>query len=110
MCWSIGDGVADNFADFEGAGLVEEEHGCCCRCSRSFAYGVQASDWVWMEFGEEACHKSMVDSWDCKQKFEVCEYREVGIKERRVDVGGLEDSRAYLPVTAFVGGRLPKQK
>jgi hypothetical protein len=27
-----------------------------------------------------------------------------------VDVGGLEDSRAYLPVTAFVGGRLPKQK
>jgi len=30
----------------------------------------------------------MVDSWDGEQIFEVCEYTEVGIKERRVDVGG----------------------
>ncbi len=38
----------------------------------------------------------MVDSWDDEQIVEVCEYREVGIKEQRVDVGGLEDSRAHL--------------
>lgn len=24
--WCVGDGVADYFADFEGAGLVEDEH------------------------------------------------------------------------------------
>ncbi len=50
VCWSIGDVVADNFADFEGAGLVEEEHSCCCWCSRSFVRDVEALDWVWMEF------------------------------------------------------------
>lgn len=50
MGWSIGDVVADNLADFEGAGLVEEEHRCCYRCSRSFACDVEALDWVWMEF------------------------------------------------------------
>lgn len=59
MCWSIGDGVADNFPDFEGAGLVEEEHGCCSRCSRSFACDVQASDRVGWNFGG----KLVINPW-----------------------------------------------
>ena len=36
VCWGIGYCVADDFADFKGAGLVEEEHGvgdCLCRGS-----------------------------------------------------------------------------
>jgi hypothetical protein len=38
----------------------------------------------------------MVSIWDGEQVVEVCEYREAGIEERGVDVGGSEDARAHF--------------
>lgn len=62
----------------------------------------------------------MVSSWDGEQMVEVCEYREVGIEEQGVEVGGLEDARAHFSdhpslVAGFrsrnddVWGRAPRQ-
>jgi hypothetical protein len=47
----------------------------------------------------------MVSSWDGEQMVKVCEYRDVGIEEQGVDVGGLEDARAHFSDhTSLVAG------
>lgn len=62
----------------------------------------------------------MVSSWDGEHMAEVCEFRQVGIEERGVNVGGLEDARAHFSdqlslVAGFrsrnddVWGRAPRQ-
>ncbi len=41
----------------------------------------------------------MVSIWDDEQMVEVCDYREVGIEERGVDVGGW--THALTSLTSF---------
>lgn len=59
VCGRVGDCVADDFADFEGAGLVEEEHDGGFEEVGSVAVLMLLS--CGLEVGCRSCHNAMVN-------------------------------------------------